>query len=83
MGDLICNRALASSSHKSTRDQQGFIVAQIFEFANDGVERRPVGGGFAGAAVDHQVSGLFGDVRIEIVHEHAQGGFLFPSPAAQ
>src|ERR1035438_9009751 len=47
------------------------------------MEGGPVAGGFAGAAVDHQVGRALGDVRVEVVHEHAQGGFLLPSPAAQ
>src|ERR1035438_3263357 len=47
------------------------------------MEGGPVAGGFAGAAVDHQVGRALGDVGVEVVHEHAQGGFLLPSPAAQ
>ena len=31
------------------------------------------------AAVDDQLVGLFGDLRVEVVVEHAQGGFLLPS----
>jgi hypothetical protein len=47
------------------------------------MEGGPIAGGFAGAPVDHQVGWTLGDVRVEVVHEHAQGGFLLPSPAAQ
>jgi hypothetical protein len=63
--------------------EQGFIGGERFEFAHDGMERGPIAGGLAGAAVDHQVRRALGDVRVEVVHEHAQGGFLFPPPAAQ
>src|ERR1039457_3214939 len=47
------------------------------------MEGGPVAGGFAGAAVDHQVGRAIGDVGVEVVHEHAHGGFQLPSPAAQ
>ena len=35
----------------------------------------------AGAAVDDQLVRLLGDLRIEIVVQHAQGGFLVPALA--
>ena len=63
--------------------QQRLVGRQRFEFAHDGVEGGPVARGFAGAAVDHQVGRALGDVGVEIVHEHAQGRFLLPSPAAE
>src|SRR5450755_1116119 len=63
--------------------QQRFIVGQALQFAHDGMERWPIAGGFACAAVDHQVARPLGDIRVEVIHEHAQSGFLLPSPAAQ
>src|SRR6202022_4439132 len=36
-----------------------------------------------GAAVDHQILWPLGDFRIEIVHEHAQRGFLLPAFATK
>src|SRR5438477_4117346 len=38
--------------------------------------RRP-----AGAAVDDEAVGILGHVGVEVVHEHAQGGFLNPALA--
>ena len=37
----------------------------------------------AGAAVDDEVVGVLGDLRIEVVHQHPQGGFLRPAAAGQ
>ena len=35
----------------------------------------------AGAAVDDQVLGVLGDLGVEVVHQHPQGGFLLPALA--
>src|SRR5579883_860129 len=59
-------------------DKQCFIVA---EGADDGFKGRPIARGPAGAAVDDQIFGFFGDLGIEVVHEHTEGGFLMPAPA--
>ena len=50
--------------------------------AHDGVEGLPVARRLAGAAVDDEVVGALGDLGVEVVHEHAQGGFLLPALAA-
>ena len=60
-------------------DQQRFVVLEALEGADDGVEAVPVARGFAGAAVDDEVVGALGDFGIEVVHQHAQGGFLMPA----
>ena len=64
-------------------DQKGFIVAEMFEFAHDGVKAFPVARGAADAAVDDQVGGALGHVGIEVVHQAAQSGFLLPALAAE
>ena len=61
--------------------QKGFIVAQHLELTHDGVKRRPVPRGFSRSTVDHQVLRTLGHFGIQIIHEHAQCGFLFPSLA--
>ena len=50
---------------------------------DDRVERRPAARGAAGAAVDDQIVGALGDLGIEVVHQHPQGGFLRPSFAGE
>ena len=59
--------------------QQRLIVVERFERPHDGVERRPIARGASRAAVDDQLVGLLGDLGVEVVMEHAQGGFLMPS----
>ncbi|MGX1490734.1 hypothetical protein RKD41_002993 [Streptomyces tendae] len=43
----------------------------------------PVPGGLAGAAVDDELVGVLGDLGVEVVLEHPQGGFLLPSQGTQ
>ena len=43
----------------------------------------PVARGLAGAAVDDEILGVLGDVRIEVVHQHPQRGLLHPALAGQ
>jgi hypothetical protein len=58
--------------------EQCLVVLELAQRADDGVERFPAARGAAGAAVHDQFVGTLGDVRIEIVHEHAQGSLLRP-----
>ena len=64
-------------------DEQRLVVLQPPQLADDGVEARPVPGGLARPAVDDQVIGPLGDLRVEVVHEHPQRGFLLPALARQ
>ena len=61
--------------------EQGFVVFQAFERGDDGVETLAVAGRLAGAAVDDEFFGPLGHLRIEVVAEHAQSGFLMPALA--
>src|SRR4029453_9306222 len=65
------------------RDQQGLVVAEPAQGGHDPVEGRPVPRRPAGAAVDHQVVGPLGDLRVEVVAQHPQGRFLLPAPAGE
>src|SRR6202042_2433701 len=47
------------------------------------VERLPGPGRPAGAAVDDEVVGALGDLRVEVVHEHAERGLGLPRPCGQ
>ena len=43
----------------------------------------PIAGGAAGSAVDDEVLRALGDLFVEVVHQHAHGGFLGPSFAGE
>ncbi len=45
------------------------------------MKRRPVARGVPRAAVDDQLIGAFGDLRIEVVHQHPERAFLMPTLA--
>ena len=62
--------------------EQRLVVLELLERAT---MRRtlPVARGLAGAAVDDEILGSLGDVRIEVVLEHAQRGFLHPALAGE
>ena len=61
--------------------KQGFVGAQVFELAHDGVETIPVARRLPRAAVHDEIGRTFGDVGVEIVHQHPQRRFLLPSLA--
>ena len=63
-------------------DQQGLVVLELLEGLHDGVERLPAASRTAGAAVDHQVVRTLSDLRVQVVHEHAQGRFGLPALGA-
>ena len=62
-------------------NDQRLVAAQAAERTNDGVERLPRPRRAAVAAVNDQVLRAFGDVGIEVVHQHPQRGFLRPAQA--
>ena len=63
-------------------DKKGLVVVEVLRVADDRGVGVPAPGGAAGAAVDDELVGMFGDLRVEIVHQHAHRGFLGPSLAA-
>ncbi len=63
--------------------EQGLVVPQLLQAADDGVEALPVARGLADPAVDDQVSRPLRHLGVEGVHEHAQGGFLLPGAAGE
>ncbi len=67
----------------SALDKQRFIVTEAFELGDDRVEAFPVSRRLARPAVNHKLRGIFGDVRIEIVHQHPQRRFLLPTLAGK
>ncbi len=63
--------------------EHGLVLLQRPQRAHHGVERPPVAGGLPGAAVDDQLVGVLGDLGVEVVLEHPQGGLLLPAQGAQ
>jgi hypothetical protein len=59
-------------------DEERFVVLEAAQRRDDRVECLPRSRGAARAAVHDQVVWTFGDCRVQIVHEHPQGGFLRP-----
>src|SRR5262245_47105953 len=57
------------------------VFIQIPQVAHDGVQAPPVAGRLARAAVNDQVVGALGDLRVEVVHQHPHRGLLRPALA--
>jgi hypothetical protein len=64
-------------------NQQSLVVLQLFESCDDGVVSLPAPRRAAGSSVYDQVLRTFGDVGVEIIHQHAHGGFLLPAFASE
>ena len=63
-------------------DEERLVVVEVLEGFYDRGVGVPAPGGAAGAAVDDELVGMFGHLRVEIVHQHAHRGFLRPALAA-
>lgn len=63
--------------------QQGLVVVQLLEGLDDPVVALPVARGTADAAVNHQFSGVLRDLRVKVVHQHAQRRFGQPALGGQ
>ena len=63
--------------------EQRLIVLQPFERFHQSVIALPVARRLPRAAVDDQVLRAFGDLLVEVVHQHPKGGFLVPTFARQ
>ena len=75
-------RMRAKNAHRlSGLHQQCFVIFELAQRPDNGMERRPIARGAARAAVDDQLVGFLGDLGIEIVHQHPQRGFLMPTLA--
>src|SRR5262249_38715783 len=68
-----------NANRLSGLNEQCFVIRQVSERSNDGVECRPTSRGATGAAIDDQLIGLLSDFRIEIVHEHPERSLLMPT----
>ena len=63
--------------------QQSLVILQRLQRVDDGVVAVPVARGPARTAINHEVLRTLGDVGIEVVHQHAHGGFLRPTFAGE
>ena len=63
--------------------EQGLVVLQVTKGAHDGVEGFPGTRGTPGPAVDDEILGPLGHVRVEVVHQHPHRGLLRPRAAGQ
>jgi len=58
--------------------EQRLVVLQLAQAPHDRVEALPVARGLADAAVDDELVRTLRHLGVEVVHEHAEGGFLRP-----
>src|SRR5713226_131331 len=62
-------------------NQKRLVVFELAKRGYDLVERLPIAGRLARAAVNHQMVRILSYLRIEIIHEHAQSRLLDPALA--
>ncbi len=82
VGDEHARRPLVRAEHAdglARLHEQGLVGLEVAQRAHDGVERRPVAGGLARAAVDDELLGALGHLGVEVVHEHAQRRLGLPA----
>ena len=60
-------------------NEQSLVVLEVVEGAHDRVVGLPGASRTTGAAVDDEVFGTFGNLGVEVVHEHALGCFGLPA----
>ncbi len=74
VGDEHARRPLVGLEHAdrlARLHQQRLVVLEALEGGDDGVEGLPVARRLARPTVDDQVLGTLGDLRVEVVHQHA------------
>ncbi len=82
IGDQNARRILVGAEHAdrlARLHKQGFVVVERLQRCNDTVEIVPCAGSATNAAVDNQLMRAFGNIRVEIVHEHTQRRFGKPA----
>jgi len=86
VGDQHARRIGVRAQHRdglARLHEQRFVVAQALQRREDGVEAFPVARGAPDAAVDHQLGRVLGDVRIEVVLDHAERRLGEPAAARE
>jgi hypothetical protein len=64
-------------------DEQRLVVLETAQGRDDRVERLPAARCSPRPAINDEIVRTLGDFGIEIVHQHAQRGFLLPALAGQ
>ena len=59
--------------------QQRFVALEVFQRLHDSVIAFPVARRASDAAIHHQLMRVFGDIRVEVIHEHTQRSFGQPA----
>ena len=59
--------------------EQRLVIVKILESGDDGAIGFPTAGRASGSSIDDEIFGTLGDFFVEIVHQHAHGGFLLPT----
>ena len=86
VGDQHARRVGVGAEHADRLaglDEQGLVALEPAQRRDDAVERRPVARRPPDAAIDDELARPFGDVGIEIVHQHAQRRFGEPALGAE
>ncbi len=74
----------AENTHRLARlHEQGLVAAERRQRADDGVIALPIARRAADTAIHHEFFGLFGNLGVQIVHQHAQWRFGLPGPRRQ
>ena len=63
--------------------EHGLVVGERGQGAHECVVGLPVAGGLPGPAVHHQLGGVLGVLRVEVVHQHPQRRLGLPRPRGQ
>ncbi len=86
VGDQDSRRVSRGAEHgdrlAGLHDQR-FVVGERAQFLDDGIKRGPRTCRLARAAIHDEIVRPLGDVGIEVVHQHPQGGLLWPSLTRQ
>ena len=72
---------LENADRFTRRDEHRLVVLQSFECRDERVEAFPIARRLSDPAIDDELLGTLGDLRIEIVHQHPKRRFLLPSAA--
>src|SRR5262249_133871 len=81
------SRSVRESSKRTDRlsglDKERFVIPEVLQRSNDRVERVPASRCTSRAAIDNELSRIFRNLFVKIVHQHPHCGFLVPTFAGE
>ena len=86
VGDQHARRPLVGAEDAdrlAALHEHRLVVGERGQGAHEGVVRLPVARGLAGPAVHHQLGGVLGVLRVEVVHQHPQRRLGLPRTRGQ